>query len=80
MTATSVWIPTSSAVTALLGGGLGAMLQGRYGVPGWRRQTRFEAYAGFLNSIHGFDKCLLDAIDKPDFDENGTRYAKPQGP
>jgi hypothetical protein len=83
MTATSVWIPISSAAAALLGGGLGAMLQGRYGVSGWRRQTRFEAYVGFLNAIHEFNKCLLDAldaIDKPDFDEKWSKVREAERP
>ncbi len=83
MTAASVWIPISSAAAALIGGGLGAMLQGRYGVAGWRRQTRFEAYTAFLNAIHDFDKCFLDAldtIDKSDFDEQWNKVRQTARP
>jgi hypothetical protein len=48
------------------------MLQGRYGVAGWRRQIRLEAYARFLNATHDFDSCLnsiLKTIDESNFDE-----------
>jgi hypothetical protein len=80
MNVTSAWVPISSAVAALFGGGFGAWLQGRYGVSGWRRQVRLDAYTGFLNATHDFDSCLtnaLNAIGKSDFDEkwNKTRDA-----
>lgn len=73
MSSTSIWVPISSAVAALFGAGFGAALQGRYGVAGWRRQIRLEAYTRFLNAAHDFDNCLFDALDVVDeshFDEN----------
>lgn len=76
MTGTSVWIPISSAAAALLGGGFGAMLQGRYGVSGWRRQIRLEAYTGFVNVSHDFNKYLYEAFDsvgEPDFDKKWSK-------
>lgn len=72
MSDTSIWIPISSAVAALLGGGFGAMMQGRYGVTGWRRQIRLQAYTGFLNTAHDFDLLLyetLNTIDESNFSE-----------
>jgi hypothetical protein len=69
---TSVWVPILSAVAALLGAGVGAMLQGRYGVTGWRRQIRLEAYTRFLNNAHDFDSLLFDTlntVDESSFDE-----------
>lgn len=38
------------------------MLQGRYGVSGWRRQIRLQAYTEFLNAAHDFNNLLDDAI------------------
>lgn len=52
------------------------MLQGRYGVSGWRRQIRLEAYTGFLNETHHFDSLLfetLNTIDKSNCDERLRR-------
>jgi hypothetical protein len=72
MSATSAWIPVSSAVAALFGAGFGAMLQGRYGMSGWRRQTRLEAYMRFAETLHDFDDRLADALDafqEPDFND-----------
>jgi hypothetical protein len=69
---TSVWIPILSAVAALFGAGVGAALQGRYGVTGWRRQIRLEAYTKFLNEVHSFDNLLFDTLntmDDSNFDE-----------
>jgi hypothetical protein len=63
---TAIWVPISSAVAALLGGGFGAMLQGRYGVTGWRRQIRLEAYTAFLNAAQDFDSLLPETLDKID--------------
>jgi hypothetical protein len=68
----SIWIPVSSALAALLGGGFGAMLQGRYGISDWRRQTRLQAYTRFLETVHDFDDCVIDALEaagESDFDE-----------
>ena len=76
MNVTSVWVPILSAVAALLGGTFGAWLQGRYGVSGWRRQVRLDAYTGFLNATHDFDSCLtnaLNALGKSDFDEKWNK-------
>lgn len=80
MNVTSVWVAIFSAAAALLGSGFGAWLQGSYGVSGWRRQVRLDAYTGFLNATHDFDSCLtnaLNAIGKSDFDEkwSNTRDA-----
>jgi hypothetical protein len=72
VSSTSIWVPISSAFAALFGAGLGAMLQGRYGASGWRRQIRLEAYTGFLNKAHYFDSLLFEAlstIDKSNCDE-----------
>jgi hypothetical protein len=72
MSATSAWIPVSSALAALFGGAFGAMLQGRYSISGWRRQTRLEAFIRFEETLHDFDDRLadaLDAIQEPDFDD-----------
>lgn len=83
MSATSVWVPISSAVAALLGAGLGAMLQGRYGATGWRRQIRLEAYTRFIEATHDFNNYFLDAIEaaeQSDFDDKWQaakeRYAR----
>jgi hypothetical protein len=72
MNVTPVWIPISSAIAALLGGGLGAMFQGRRGVPGWRRETRFQSYTRFMNAAYEFNDRLAEALeesDKPEFEE-----------
>ncbi len=72
MNAVAAWIPISSAIAALLGGGLGAMLQGRYGASGWRRETRFQSYTRFMNAAHEFNDRLAEALevsDKPEFEE-----------
>ncbi len=71
MNSTSVWVPILSAVAALLGAGAGATLQGRYGVTGWRRQIRLDAYTKLLDATHDFDYLLFDilnTISKSDFD------------
>jgi hypothetical protein len=52
------------------------MLQGRYGVTGWRRQIRLEAYTKFLNAAEHFESLLydtLDTIDESNFDEKRQR-------
>ena len=38
------------------------MLQGRYGVTGWRRQIRLEAYTKWLDAAHDFDFLLFDIL------------------
>lgn len=76
MTATPLWVPISAAAAALLGGGFGAMLQGRYGVSGWRRQIRLEAYTAFVNATHNFNNRLLEALDaigEPDFQDKWSK-------
>ena len=74
MNDTSVWVPISSAVAALLGGAVGAMFQGRYGVTGWRRQIRMEAYTKLLDASHDFDSLLFNILHKTD----GSDFAKRQ--
>jgi hypothetical protein len=78
MTATPLWVPIASAAAALIGGGFGAMLQGRYGVSGWRRQIRLEAYVAFVNAAHDFaDRswAALDVFGESDFqDKWGTAH------
>jgi hypothetical protein len=72
VSATSIWVPISSAVAALFGAGFGATLQGRYGTAAWRRQIRLEAYTRFLNATHDFDFLLresLDTINESNFDQ-----------
>jgi len=76
MTATPLWVPIASATAALIGGGFGATLQGRYGVSGWRRQIRLEAYVAFMNAAHDFaDRSweALDAFDKSDFQDKWSK-------
>jgi hypothetical protein len=76
VSSTAIWVPISSAVAALFGAGFGAMLQGRYGVSGWRRQIRLEAYTGLLNAAHDYDSILyelLKTIDEANFDEKWQR-------
>jgi hypothetical protein len=68
----SAWVFVSTAVAALFGGGLGAMLQGRYGTSSWRRDTRLQAYTHFIELTHDFDDYIEDAFasfGKPDFDD-----------
>jgi hypothetical protein len=62
MDTTPVWIPLATAGAALLGGGVGAALQGTFGVRGWRRQTRLEAYSKFLDASHQFHNSVLRAF------------------
>ena|SRR5690242_17988489 len=38
------------------------MLQGRYGVTGWRRQIRLEAYTKWLDAAHDFDSLLFEVL------------------
>ena len=57
------------------------MLQGRYGVSGWRRQTRLEAYARFVNDLHDYNECLrkaLDAFGQPDFNDRWSEVREAQ--
>lgn len=52
------------------------MLQGRYGVSGWRRQIRLEAYTGFLNEAHHFDSLLFETLNKIDKSNCDERLKK----
>ena len=52
------------------------MLQGRYGVSGWRRQTRLEAYTSFINASHDFNSCLTDALDAVGSDDSDEKWRK----
>jgi hypothetical protein len=72
VSSTSIWVPISAAFAALFGAGLGAMLQGRYGVSGWRRQIRLEAYTEFLNATQHFNDLMYKAmktINEANFEE-----------
>lgn len=58
----SVWGPVLTAILALAGGFIGAMLQGTSSVRAWRRQTRLDAYAKFIDAEHRFHNAVIDAI------------------
>jgi len=59
---TGAWLAFATAGTALIGGFLRALLQGTTSVRGWRRQTRFESYAKFIQAEHQFHNAVIDGI------------------
>jgi hypothetical protein len=58
------WIPVASAGAALVGGAAGSWLQATFSTRSWRRQTRLDAYARFVEAEHEFHNALLSALDQ----------------
>jgi hypothetical protein len=75
MDTTPAWIPLATAAAALIGGGVGAALQGTFSVHSWRRQTRLEAYTKFIAAEHEFNSSLRAALTSDDMSYSERRNA-----